>query len=164
MSILVEFEVFTKTSLLNPRLVIPMLQIVLKHLKVSLIVYFLTGLSFLRSLLALTVIWRVSITALLMVCDPDKYTITVFQNSRKHNLFCLKWTLWGTDGEKHLMCNFIWFLHYSRLSVSMIFINSLKEKRESLIALYLTAFVVLIIYLFEMNTLKWFLHLIICFL
>ncbi len=36
----------------------------------------------------------------------------------------------------------------------MLFINSLKEKRESLVALYLTAFVVLIINLFEMNTLK----------
>ncbi len=162
MSILVEFEVFTKTSLLNSRLVIPMLQIEIKHLKVSLIVYFLRGLSFLRSLLALTVIWRVSITALLMVCDPDKYTVTVFQNSRKHNRFCLKWTLGELMG-KNISCNFIWFLHYSRLSVSMLFTNSLKEKRESLVALYLTAFVVLIINLFEMNTLKWFLHLIICF-
>ncbi len=52
----VEFEVFTKISSLSPRLAIPMLHIVIKHLKVSLIVYFLRGLPFLRSLLALTVI------------------------------------------------------------------------------------------------------------
>ncbi len=54
--ILVEFEVFKKKSSLSPRLAIPMLQIVIKHLKVSLIVYFLRGLPFLRSLLALTAI------------------------------------------------------------------------------------------------------------
>ncbi len=46
----IEFEVFTKICSLSPRLAIPMLHIVIKHLKVSLIVYFL------RSLLALTVI------------------------------------------------------------------------------------------------------------
>ncbi len=56
MLILVEFAVFTQISLLSPRLAIPILQIVIKHLKASLIVYFLRGLPFLRSLLALTVI------------------------------------------------------------------------------------------------------------
>ncbi len=50
----VEFEVFTKMCSLSPRLAIPMLQIVIKHLKVSLIVYFLRGLPFLHSLLALS--------------------------------------------------------------------------------------------------------------
>ncbi len=50
----VDFEVFTKISSLSPRLAIPMLQIVIKDLKVSLIVYFLRGLPFLRSLLVLT--------------------------------------------------------------------------------------------------------------
>ncbi len=39
--ILVEFKVFTKMCSLSPRLAILMLQIVIKHLKVSLIVYFL---------------------------------------------------------------------------------------------------------------------------
>ncbi len=39
----IEFEVFTKISSLSPRLAIPMLHIVIKHLKVSLIVYFLSG-------------------------------------------------------------------------------------------------------------------------
>ncbi len=52
----IEFEIFTKISSLSPRLAIPMIHIVIKHLKVSLIVYFLRGLPFLRSLLALTVI------------------------------------------------------------------------------------------------------------
>ncbi len=52
----VAFEVFTKICSLSPCLAIPMLQIVIKQLKVSLIVYFLRGLPFLRSLLALTVI------------------------------------------------------------------------------------------------------------
>ncbi len=61
----IEFEVFTKISSLSPRLAIPMLHIVIKHLKVSLIVYFLRGWTFLRSLLVLTVIWRACITALL---------------------------------------------------------------------------------------------------
>ncbi len=37
----IEFEVFTKISSLSPRLAIPILHIVIKHLKVSLIVYFL---------------------------------------------------------------------------------------------------------------------------
>ncbi len=70
----IEFEVFTKISSLSPRLAIPMLHIVIKHLKVSLIVYFLRGWTFLRSLLALTDIWRACITALLTARDPDKYT------------------------------------------------------------------------------------------
>ncbi len=74
MSILVEFEVFTKISSLSPRLTIPMLQILMKHLKVSLIVYFLRELPFLRSFLTQTVIWRARITALLTARDPDKYT------------------------------------------------------------------------------------------
>ncbi len=39
----VEFEVFTKMSLLSPYLVIPMLQLVIKHRKVSLFVHFLRG-------------------------------------------------------------------------------------------------------------------------
>ncbi len=39
----IEFEVFTKISSLSPCLAIPMLHIVIKHLKVSLIVYFLRG-------------------------------------------------------------------------------------------------------------------------
>ncbi len=43
MSILVEFEVFAKMSSLSPLLVIPMLQIVIKHLKSSLFVCFLRG-------------------------------------------------------------------------------------------------------------------------
>ncbi len=73
-SILVEFEVFKNICSLRPCLAIPMLQIIIKHLKVSLIVYFLRGLTFLRSLLALTIIWRACITALLMARDPDKYT------------------------------------------------------------------------------------------
>ncbi len=51
MSVLVEFEVFTKMSSLSPLLAIPMLQIVIKHLKWSLFVCFLRGLPFLCSLL-----------------------------------------------------------------------------------------------------------------
>jgi len=43
MLILVEFEVFTKISSLSPHLAIPMLQIAIKHLKVSLFVCFLRG-------------------------------------------------------------------------------------------------------------------------
>ncbi len=39
----IDFEVFTKICSLSPRLAIPMLHIVIKHLKVSLIVYFLRG-------------------------------------------------------------------------------------------------------------------------
>ncbi len=39
----IEFEVFTQISSLSPRLAVPMLHIVIKHLKVSLIVYFLRG-------------------------------------------------------------------------------------------------------------------------
>ncbi len=70
----VEFEVFTKICSLSPRLAIPMLHIVIKHLKVSLIVYFLRGLPSLCSLLVLTVIWRAHITVLLRARDPDKYT------------------------------------------------------------------------------------------
>ncbi len=66
----IDFEVFTKICSLSPRLAIPMLHIVIKHLKVSLIVYFLRGWTFLRSLLALTVIWRARITAR----DLHKYT------------------------------------------------------------------------------------------
>ncbi len=50
MSVLVEFEVFTKMSSLSPLLAIPMLQIVIKHLKWSLFVRFLRGVPF--SLLA----------------------------------------------------------------------------------------------------------------
>ncbi len=38
----VEFEVFTKMSSLSPSLAIPMLQIVIQHLKVSLFVSFLS--------------------------------------------------------------------------------------------------------------------------
>ncbi len=51
MSVLVEFEVFTKISSLSPLLAIPMLQIVIKHLKWSLFVCFLRGVPFLCSLL-----------------------------------------------------------------------------------------------------------------
>ncbi len=41
--ILVEFEVFTKMCSLSPRLAIPMLQIIIKHLKLSLLVHFLAA-------------------------------------------------------------------------------------------------------------------------
>ncbi len=51
MSVLVEFEVFTKMSSLSPLLAISMLQIVIKHLKWSLFVRFLRGVPFLCSLL-----------------------------------------------------------------------------------------------------------------
>ncbi len=74
MLILVEFEVFTKMSSLSPLLAIPMLQIVFKHLNIFLFACFLRGVPFLRSLLALTVIRSERITALLTVCDPNKYT------------------------------------------------------------------------------------------
>ncbi len=46
MLILVEFQVFTKISSLSTRLVIPMLQIVIKHKKLSLFVRFLRGVPF----------------------------------------------------------------------------------------------------------------------
>ncbi len=46
MLILVEFEVFTKMTSLSPRLAIPMLQIVIKHLKLSLFVCFMRGVPF----------------------------------------------------------------------------------------------------------------------
>ncbi len=41
MSVLVEFEVFTKCCYLNPLLAIPMLQIVIKHQKLTLFIHFL---------------------------------------------------------------------------------------------------------------------------
>ncbi len=118
-----------------------MLQIVIKHLKVSLIVYFLRRLPFLRSLLALTVIWRARIKALLTARNPDKYT--ELQYSRKHNLFCLKWTLGELIG-KNIWCVTLYdsCITVGRLSQCY---PSIKEKRESLVALHLTAFVVLII-------------------
>ncbi len=122
----IEFEVFTKNSSLSPRLAIPMLHIVIKHLKVSLIVYFLRGWTFLRLLLALTVIWRARITALLTARDPDKYTELQYF-SIPANIICsvLRERL-GNWWGKHLMCNFIWFVHY-RPSVSMLSINKRKE-------------------------------------
>ncbi len=133
-SILVEFEVFTKICSLSPRLAIPMFQIVIKHLKVSLIVYFLRGLPFLRSLLALTVIWRVHITALLTARDPNKYTeLQYFNIPAKHNLFCLKWTLGELMGKNILMCNFDSCITVGRLSQCYL---SIKEKMKSLVAIH----------------------------
>ncbi len=46
MSVMVEFEVFTKMSSLSLLLAIPMLQIVMKHLKLSLFVHFLREVPF----------------------------------------------------------------------------------------------------------------------
>ncbi len=95
---------------LSPLLAIPMLQIVFKHLNISLFARFLRGVPFLRSLLALTVIWSERITALLMAWDPDKYThihrITVFKYSCKNNLLCLKWTF-GEMLGKNIGCDII---------------------------------------------------------
>ncbi len=51
MSVLVEFEVFTKCCYLNPLLAIPILQIVIKHQKLTLFIHFLRRTVFFCSLL-----------------------------------------------------------------------------------------------------------------
>ncbi len=69
----IEFEVFTKISSLSPRLAITMLHIVIKHLKVSLLVYFLS-MNFSPLSSGADCHLKSGITALLTARDPDKYT------------------------------------------------------------------------------------------
>ncbi len=149
----VTFEVLKKNIyILSPRLAIPKLRIVSKHLKVSLFIFwddYLFSACLLR--------WRARITAFFTARDPDKYTELQYFSIPANVICSVLNDHLGTDGEKHLMCNFVWFVHYSR-RLSQCYL-SIQEKRESLVALNLTAFVVLIIHVFVMNSLKWFFNL-----
>ncbi len=88
----VEFEVFTKMISLRPHLAIPMLQIIIKHLKVSSFVCFL------YSLLALTLI-RSDHIKTDGVLSWYKYTqiyswLITFKYLHKHNLLSVSYTLY----------------------------------------------------------------------
>ncbi len=80
---------YSNLSSLSPHLAISMLQIVIKHLNLSLFVHLLRGVPFLCSFLALNDIRSMCIKMTLMARGPDKYThihiIVVFKYSRKHN-------------------------------------------------------------------------------
>ncbi len=116
----IEFEVFTKMSSLSPRLAIPMLHIVIKHLKVSLIVYFLRGLPcFLRWLSseerAIPINTQYYSIHTIIICS------VLSARLMRKNIWCV--TLYDSCIT-------------GRLSQCYL---SIKEKRESLVALHWTA-------------------------
>ncbi len=113
-------NLFTKMSSLSPRLAIPLLQIVIKHLKVSLFVRFLRGVPYRHSLLMLPLIR----SAHIKTTDTDgalsRFTYTQIYSrlnilSIHANIICYVLSehlgkFWGkTLDVKH----YIWSVHYT---------------------------------------------------